>query len=88
MSKKLISLLILVMLVAGLLPAVGVAAPPPQEEGVVYTVQKDDWLSKLADRKNQRCKVLAKGKLNSWLIEFEDGHRVVTSRNAVRRACT
>lgn len=50
MSKKLISLLILVVLATGLLPAVGVAAPPLQEEGEVYTVQKDDWLSKLADK--------------------------------------
>jgi peptide/nickel transport system substrate-binding protein len=50
MSKKLISLLILAVLAAGLLPAAGLAAPPPQEEGEVYTVQKDDWLSKLADK--------------------------------------
>jgi peptide/nickel transport system substrate-binding protein len=50
MRKKLISLLILAVLAAGLLPAAGVAAPLPQEEGEVYTVQKDDWLSKLADK--------------------------------------
>jgi basic membrane lipoprotein Med (substrate-binding protein (PBP1-ABC) superfamily) len=50
MSKKLICLLILAVLAAGLLPAAGVAAPPPQQEGEVYTVQKDDWLSKLADK--------------------------------------
>ncbi len=43
------------------------------------------WLCKLGERKNQACKVLAKGKLNSWLIEFEDGFRTLTSRNAVRR---
>jgi peptide/nickel transport system substrate-binding protein len=50
MSKKLISLLILATLAVGLLPAVAIAAPPPQEEGKVYTVQKDDWLSKLAEK--------------------------------------
>lgn len=50
MSKKLISVLILAMLAASLLPLAAVAAPPPQEEGKVYTVQKDDWLSKLAEK--------------------------------------
>lgn len=50
MSKKLISLLILATLAVGLLPAVAVAAPLLQEEGKVYTVQKDDWLSKLAEK--------------------------------------
>ena len=42
------------------------------------------WLKKLGDRKNQPCKMLARGKKNSVLIEFEDGFRVITSRNAVR----
>lgn len=38
------------------------------------------------DRKGQRCRVLARGKMNSALLEFEDGFRVVTSRNGLRRA--
>jgi peptide/nickel transport system substrate-binding protein len=50
MNKKLISLLILAILIVGLLPAAAVAAPPPQEGGKVYTVQKDDWLSRLAEK--------------------------------------
>ena len=50
MSKKLFSLIVLTALVLTLLPAAGLAAPPPQGEGQVYTVQKDDWLSKLADK--------------------------------------
>ena len=50
MNKKFFSLLILVTLVAGLLPAAVFAAPPPQAGGTAYTVQKDDWLSKLADK--------------------------------------
>jgi multiple sugar transport system substrate-binding protein len=50
MSKKLFSLLILVTLIAGLLPAAALAAPPMQEGGTTYTVQKDDWLSKLAEK--------------------------------------
>lgn len=37
------------------------------------------------DRKDQRCRVLVRGKMNSALIEFEDGFRVVASRNALRR---
>lgn len=43
------------------------------------------WRVRLPDRKGQRCRVLARGRMNSVLIEFEDGYRVVTSRYAVRR---
>jgi hypothetical protein len=38
------------------------------------------------DRKGQLCRVIARGAMNSALIEFEDGHRTVTSRNGLRRA--
>lgn len=44
------------------------------------------WRSRLPERKGQPCKVLARGKMNSILVEFEDGYKVVTSRYAVRRA--
>lgn len=45
------------------------------------------WRAKLGERKGQRCRVLVRGRMNSVLVEFEsDGHRVVTSRHAVRRA--
>lgn len=37
-------------------------------------------------RKGQRCKVTARGKLNSCRVEFEDGFAMVTSRNAIRKA--
>ena len=41
----------------------------------------------LGDRKGQRCRVLARGRLNSICVEFEsDGHKVITSRYAVRKA--
>ena len=50
MSKKLISLLILVALAASLLPATVAAAPLAQAGGKMYTIQKDDWLSKLAEK--------------------------------------
>jgi len=42
------------------------------------------WRSRLPERKGQRCRVLARGNMNSVLVEFEDGQRVVTSRHAVR----
>ncbi len=44
------------------------------------------WKSKLPSRKGTHCRVLARGRKNSILVEFEsDGYRVITSRNAVRR---
>jgi hypothetical protein len=43
------------------------------------------WRVKLADRKGQSCRVVARGAMNSILVEFADGRRVVTSRYAVRR---
>lgn len=51
MSNKLFSLPILfVMLLSLALATTAVAAPPPQAEDKVYTIQKDDWLSKLAEK--------------------------------------
>jgi hypothetical protein len=43
------------------------------------------WMTQL-DRKGQRCRVLARGSMNSALLEFEDGFRTVASRNGLRRA--
>ena len=36
-------------------------------------------------RKGQPCRVIARGKKNSILVEFEDGYRSVVSRYAVRK---
>lgn len=33
----------------------------------------------------RECRILARGALNSILIEFADGQREIVSRNAVRR---
>lgn len=33
-----------------------------------------------------RCRILARGTLNSALIQFDDGTRAVVSRNALRKA--
>jgi hypothetical protein len=38
------------------------------------------------NRKGQLCRVLVRGKMNSCMVEFEDGYLAVTSRNALRRA--
>jgi len=39
----------------------------------------------LPERINQRCRVIVRGRMNSALVEFEDGYRVVTSRNYYRK---
>lgn len=36
-------------------------------------------------RKGQSCRVVVRGARNSALIEFEDGKRIVTSRNSLAR---
>lgn len=43
------------------------------------------WKKRLPERKNQKCRVLVRGKKNSILVEFEDGFKVVTSRWAARK---
>lgn len=43
------------------------------------------WRVRLPERKGQPCRVLARGAMNSILVELSDGYRVVTSRHAVRR---
>ena len=35
--------------------------------------------------KGKKCRVIARGKMNSALVEFEGGQREVISRNALRR---
>lgn len=41
--------------------------------------------TRFPERFGQTCRVLARGRMNSCLVEFADGYRVVTSRNYVRR---
>ena len=38
------------------------------------------------DRKGQLCRVIARGAMNSALVEFQDGVRHVISRNALRKS--
>lgn len=37
------------------------------------------------DRRGQPCRVLARGSRNSILVEFRDGHRMITSGWFIRR---
>ncbi len=37
------------------------------------------------ERKGQRCYVLARGRMNSCLVMFDDGYKTVTSRNYIRK---
>lgn len=41
--------------------------------------------TRLPERFGQPCRVLARGRRNTILVEFGDGWRVTTSRNYVRR---
>lgn len=42
--------------------------------------------ARLPDRFGQRCRVLARGALNTCHVQFEDGYEVFTSRNYLRKA--
>jgi hypothetical protein len=43
------------------------------------------WRARLPERKNEPCRVVARGAKNSVLVEFADGQQVITSRYAVRK---
>jgi hypothetical protein len=47
--------------------------------------RKVPWFADGVDRQGQFCRVLVRGGMNSALIEFDDGYRVVTSRAGLRR---
>jgi len=50
MNRKFTFIFSLLILLATFMPAAIIAAPPAQDGGQEYTVQADDWLSKLADK--------------------------------------
>ena len=76
----------------GHLPLPGGVAPRRAAADRVPHMSKDTtlyrwhWRARLPERRGQLFRVLARGRLNSCLIEFEDGWCVITSRNALRRA--
>ena len=41
---------------------------------------------KLGLRKGQKCRMIAKGAMNSAHIEFEDGEQFIASRNGLAKA--
>lgn len=47
--------------------------------------RKVSWFGDGVDRLGRACRVLVRGGMNSALIEFDDGYRVVTSRAGLRR---
>lgn len=53
-------------------------ARPPLEYRYLYFWHR-------MDRKGEICAVLARGAMNSCLVQFEDGFTAITSRNAIRR---
>lgn len=58
----------------------------PSDPQIVRSEWPYVWFWRRMGRKGQRCRVLARGTMNSALVEFEDGFRAVTSRNGLRRA--
>lgn len=61
------------------------AARPTRSAGGAQTDTLYVFRWNRLDRKGQTCRVLARGAMNSCLVEFEDGWRMITSRNAIRR---
>lgn len=49
----------------------------------IYSWSNND---KRAALKGRPCRILIKGKMNSVLVEFEDGERVVTSIRALKKS--
>lgn len=43
------------------------------------------WRKKLPERRGQRCRIISRGRMNTILVEFENGYQVITSRHAVRK---
>ena len=44
------------------------------------------WRTTLPDRHGQRLRIVARGTMNSALVEFDDGTRHIVSRFAFRKA--
>lgn len=53
---------------------------PMTEFPLLYRWRKyrPEWYAK-------RCRLIARGKMNSAIVEFESGERAVVSRNALRK---
>ena len=58
---------------------------PPDLSALVAATHTWRWHVRIGERFGQPCTVLARGRLNSALVQFSDGFKVVTSRYAVRK---
>jgi hypothetical protein len=56
-----------------------------QELQQVEPVFKYEYRWNRMGRKGTTCRVLSRGKMNSCLVEFADGHKAITSRNALSK---
>lgn len=56
-----------------------------QREGQMTYDRYWRWRKWLGERHGQRCRIVAVGKMNAALIEFEDGYRTISSRYAARK---
>lgn len=63
-----------------------------REQELIYKLLSVDcfpyewkWKTRMGERYGQPCAMVAKGRMNSVLLEFPDGYRVVTSLNGIRR---
>ena len=43
------------------------------------------WRTRMPERKGMRCRIVAASRMQSALVEFEDGYRVVTSVRGLRK---
>jgi hypothetical protein len=46
------------------------------------------WKTRLPERKGQRCRIVVASRMQSALVEFDDGYRVVTCVRGLRKATT
>ena len=66
-------------------PRTSIARTP--EDTVGEPLYRWHWCTRLPERRGQLLRLIVSGRMNSCLVEFiDDGWRVVTSRNALRRA--
>ena len=82
--KRALNAFLLVMLLTATMLGVAYAAPPAQDSGQEYTVQADDWLSKLAEKNYGDVlawPVIWKGTLAK--AEEDDSFAVITDPNII-----
>lgn len=92
--------MILWLLIAFLLIVLGLVYPVRAANGPGQSIYMEEKMSTMKfdrvwywnpnrssclDRKGQVCRILARGAMNSQLVEFRDGFRAVVSRNATRK---